>query len=256
MDDTAYVELAVGLAAKAAAEILKIRDAGFRVRSKDDQTPVTLADMNAERIITQGLREATPHLPVIAEEEVAAGKVTMPGDEYWLVDPLDGTRGFADGGSDFTVNIGLIRRGRAVLGAVACPLTHEIFYGMIGAGAWKRTPAGASPIHTREPPAAGLAVMASRHYQHDPKLAEFLAAYKIASLTNIGSAEKFCRLAEGTADFYPRLGPTMEWDTAAPQAVLEAAGGSTRTFEGKTLAYGKPGFENPPFLCHGRIPDA
>jgi 3'(2'), 5'-bisphosphate nucleotidase len=93
--------------------------------------------------------------------------------------------------------------------------------------------------------------MASRHYQDDPKLAELLSRYKIASLTNIGSALKFCKLAEGLADFYPRLGPTSEWDTAAPQAVLEAAGGSTRTFDGQTLLYGKPGFINPPFLCHG-----
>jgi len=254
MDDAAFAQLAVTLAARAAAEILKIRDAGFSVVSKADLTPVTLADLNAERIITEGLREATPHLPVIAEEEVAAGKVTRLGDEYWLVDPLDGTRGFADGGTDFTVNIGLIRHGRAVLGAVACPASFEIFYGIVGAGAWKKTPGGTVAIRTREAPAEGLSVMASRHYQHDPKLAEFLAAYKIAALANIGSAEKFCRLAEGTADFYPRLGRTMEWDTAAPQAVLEAAGGSTRTFEGETLTYGKPGFENPPFLCHGRAP--
>jgi 3'(2'), 5'-bisphosphate nucleotidase len=252
MDDTALVHLAVTLAAKAAAEILVIREAGFIVQNKADLTPVTLADTQAERVIVEGLRAATPHLPVIAEEEVAAGRVTALGDEYWLVDPLDGTRGFADGGTDFTVNIGLIRHGRAVLGAVACPVTQEIFYGIVGAGAWKQTDQGIAAIHTRAAPAEGIAVMASRHYQHDPALAEFLAGYRVASLTNIGSAEKFCRIAEGTADFYPRLGRTMEWDTAAPQAVLEAAGGSTRTFDGQTLSYGKPGFENPPFLCHGR----
>jgi len=234
---------------------MAVRAAGFIVRSKADHSLVTLADLSAERIIVAGLRAAGPDIPVIAEEEVAAGKAVEPGQIYWLVDPLDGTRGFAGGGTDFTVNIGLIRDGRAVLGAVACPATAEIFYGIVGAGAWKQTASGIIAIHTRIAPAEGLSVLASRHYQHDPRLADFLAGYNVAHLSNIGSAEKFCRLAEGKADFYPRLGRTMEWDTAAPQAVLEAAGGSTRTFDGKTLTYGKAGFENPPFLCHG-VPSA
>ena len=254
MDDTGLVELAAGLAGQAAHEILKIRDAGFTVGRKLDETPVTLADISAERIIVQALRIATPHLPVIAEEEVAAGKITRPAEAYWLVDPLDGTRGFAEGGEDFTVNIGLVRQGRAVLGAVACPVSGEIFSGVVGSGAWKQVHGQNYPIRACLPPPGGLRVMASRHYRNDPKLAELLAAYPVASLTNIGSAQKFCRIAEGVADFYPRLGPTMEWDTAAPQAVLEAAGGSTRDFAGETLTYGKPGFINPPFLCRGAEP--
>jgi 3'(2'), 5'-bisphosphate nucleotidase len=250
-DDKALVELAVRLAAAAAAEILGVQAAGFTVQHKADRSPVTLADKRAERIIVEGLRAAT-NIPVIAEEEVAAGKITDPGAEYWLVDPLDGTREFAAGRPEFAVNIGLIRNRRAVLGAVANPAGGEIHYGIVGVGAWKQSAAGVTPIAARPPPAEGLTVMASRHYQHDPKLAELLANYKIAALTNIGSALKFLKLAEGLADFYPRLGRTMEWDTAAPQAVLEAAGGSTRTFDGETLLYGKPGFENPPFLCHGQ----
>jgi 3'(2'), 5'-bisphosphate nucleotidase len=249
-DDKALVELAVRLAGAAAAEILAIRAAGFTVAQKADASPVTLADQRAEQVIVAGLRAATA-IPVIAEEEVAAGRITDPGQEYWLVDPLDGTREFAAGRAEFAVNIGLIREGRAVLGAVANPAAGEIYYGIVGVGAWKQSAAGFRPIAARRPPAEGLTVMASRHYQHDPKLAELLSKVKVASLTNIGSALKFCRLAEGLADFYPRLGRTMEWDTAAPQAVLEAAGGSTRTFDGQTLRYGKPGFENPPFLCHG-----
>ncbi len=250
MDDLALVELAVQLAAAAAAEILSIRAAGFSVQQKADLSPVTLADRRAEQIILKGLRAAT-NIPVIAEEEVAAGKIPEPGLEYWLVDPLDGTREFAAGRAEFAVNIGLVRNRRAVLGAVANPLMHEVHYGVVGVGAWKRSTAGTSAISARRPPPEGLTVMASRHYQDDPKLAEFLSQYKVASLTNIGSALKFCKLAEGLADFYPRLGRTMEWDTAAPQAVLEAAGGSTQTFDGETLRYGKPGCENPPFLCHG-----
>jgi len=250
MDDFALVELAVRLAEAAAAEILAIRQAGFSVQQKADHSPVTLADRRAEQVILQGLRAAT-RIPVIAEEEVAGGKITEPGAEYWLVDPLDGTREFAAGRAEFAVNIGLVRNHQAVLGAVANPLLHEVHYGIVGAGAWKRSAAGISPISARRAPPEGLTVMASRHYRNDPKLAEFLSRYKIASLTNIGSSLKFCKLAEGLADFYPRLGRTMEWDTAAPQAVLEAAGGSTRTFDGRTLLYGKPGWENPGFLCHG-----
>ena len=249
-DDKALVELAVRLTAAAAAEILAIQSAGFTVQQKLDFSPVTLADQRAERIIVEGLRAATG-IPVIAEEEVAAGKVVDPGMEYWLVDPLDGTREFAAGRPEFAVNIGLIRNRRAVLGAVANPAAHEIYYGIVGVGAWKQSPAGITSISARKAPAEGLTVMASRHYQHDPVLAELLAKYKVASLINIGSALKFCRLAEGLADFYPRLGRTMEWDTAAPQAVLEAAGGSTETFDGQPLLYGKPRYENPPFLCHG-----
>jgi 3'(2'), 5'-bisphosphate nucleotidase len=250
MDDNDLVQLAVRLAAAAASEILAVRAAGFTVQQKTDFSPVTLADQRAETVIVEGLRAATG-IPVIAEEEVAAGKITDPGAEYWLVDPLDGTREFAAGRPEFAVNIGLVRNRRAVLGAVANPLLGEIHYGILGAGAWKQSPAGTVAISARRAPAEGLTVMASRHYQDDPKLAELLSRYKIASLTNIGSALKFCKLAEGLADFYPRLGPTSEWDTAAPQAVLEAAGGSTRTFDGQTLLYGKPGFINPPFLCHG-----
>jgi 3'(2'), 5'-bisphosphate nucleotidase len=252
MDNQSLVELAVRLVEAAAIEILAVRDAGFTVQSKDDTTPVTLADMRAERVITEGLRAATPQIPVIAEEEVAAGKVTHAGDEYWLVDPLDGTREFAAGRPEYAVNIGLVRNGEVVLAAVASPATHEIYYGIVGVGAWKKSPAGTHPIAARTAPPKGLTIMASRHYKDDPELAAYLAQFKIDSVTNIGSALKFCYLAEGKADFYPRLGRTMEWDTAAPQAVLEAAGGSVLTMDGSPLKYGKPGFENPHFVCWGK----
>jgi len=253
MNDHDLVMLAVRLAKAAAVEILAVQSAGFTVQSKDDHSPVTLADMRAEKVITAGLREATPDIPVIAEEEVAAGKITDPGSEYWLVDPLDGTREFAAGRPEFAVNIGLVRNNRVVLAAVASPATHEVYYGIVGAGAWKiSAPGTAHPISARQAPLEGLTIMASRHYKDDPALAEYLSQYKIASVTNIGSALKFCYLAEGRADFYPRLGRTMEWDTAAPQAVLEAAGGAVLTMDGKPMLYGKPGFENPHFLCWGK----
>jgi 3'(2'), 5'-bisphosphate nucleotidase len=250
MTDKDLVELAVGLVAAASVEILAVQRAGFSVARKDDSSPVTLADMLAEKVIVDGLR-AGSDIPVIAEEEVAAGKVTALGAAFWLVDPLDGTREFAAGRPEFAVNIGLVRNGRAVLGAVGSPAGDEIFYGIVGVGAWKRSAAGTVPISARAAPAEGLTIMASRHYKDDPALAAYLDQFKIASVTNIGSALKFCALAEGRADFYPRLGRTMEWDTAAPQAVLEAAGGCVLTMDGKPMGYGKKGFENPHFVCWG-----
>ncbi|HEY4253551.1 MAG TPA: 3'(2'),5'-bisphosphate nucleotidase CysQ [Roseomonas sp.] len=250
-DDAALLDLALSLAERAAAAILAVKRAGFAVERKRDTSPVTEADRIAEALIVEGLRAATPGIPVIAEEEVAAGIVTAPGQVYWLVDPLDGTREFASGRPHYTVNIGLVRGGHPVLGAVAVPETGEIFAGRQGAPAFKRDAAGQRVIAARRPPAEGLVVMGSRHYAGDPRIAEFLQGRKVARIENIGSAVKVLRVAEGVADLHPRFVPTMEWDTAAPQAVLEAAGGSLRLWDGGVLAYGKPGWENPPYVVAG-----
>jgi 3'(2'), 5'-bisphosphate nucleotidase len=252
MDDESLLSLAADLAGRAAEIILAVRARGFDVLSKEDESPVTAADHAAEALIVGALRAATPDLPVIAEEEVAAGRITEPAPAFWLVDPLDGTREFAASRDDFTVNIGLVRAGRAVLGAVAAPAYGELFGGIVGRGAWKRRSSREEPIRARTPPPEGLTVFASRHYGNEPRLQALLEKRQVASVKHIGSGVKFCRLAEGEGDLYPRFGRTMEWDTAAPQAVLEAAGGSVRLFDGGELAYGKPGWENPPFFCTGR----
>ena len=246
--------LATRLAEDAAAAINAVRAAGFAVARKTDHSPVTEADRIAEALIVEGLRAATPAIPVIAEEEIEAGTApTDPGRRFWLVDPLDGTREFAAGRDNFTVNIGLVEDGRAVLGAVAIPATGEVFWGRIGAGAFKRDAQGTRPIAARAAPPEGVTVMGSHHYQDDPRMGRFLEGRRVARIVNIGSAEKFCRVAEGSADLYPRFGRTMEWDTAAPQAVLEAAGGTIRLLEGGgALLYGKPGWANPGFVCTGR----
>jgi 3'(2'), 5'-bisphosphate nucleotidase len=251
MTDPDLLALAADLAGQAAAAIMAIRARGFGVLAKRDFTPVTEADGAAEALITAGLRAATSGIPVVAEEEVAAGRLTDPGDCFWLVDPLDGTREFAAGTPDFTVNIGLVRDGVAVLGAVALPAHGELFGGILSAGAWKEVGGQRRPITVRAPPAEGLTVMASSHFADDPALAAMLGGMRVAAVANIGSAVKFCRLAEGVADFYPRLGRTYEWDTAAPQAVLEAAGGSVRLMDGSAMGYGKRDWVNPPFLCRG-----
>ncbi len=262
MNDTALLSLAAELARRAGALILQVRARGFEALQKADLSPVTEADHAAEALILEGLRAATPDIPVVAEEEIAAGHVPEHAHSFWLVDPLDGTREFAAARDDFTVNIGLVRDGVCVLGVVGLPAHGELFGGILGkdgdrgtAGgrgtAWKVDATGEHAIAARAVPEAGLDVLASRHYADDPRLGQFLGGRRVASIGNIGSAVKFVRLAEGAADLYPRFGRTMEWDTAAPQAVLEAAGGFVRCTDGTPLRYGKPGWENPPFVCTG-----
>jgi len=253
MDDDALLALAVRLADQAAAAITAVRAAGFVIERKSDRSPVTEADRIAEALIVEGLRAAAPSIPVIAEEEIEAGTAPRdPGDRFWLVDPLDGTREFAAGRDNFTVNVGLVDRGRPVLGAVALPATGELFWGRIGAGAFKRDGTGTRAIAVRRPPEQGLVVMGSGHNPNSPHMARFLAGRQVQRVLNIGSAEKFLRVAEGSADLYPRFSWTKEWDTAAPQAVLEAAGGTLRLMAGGgPMAYGKPGWTNDPFIVEG-----
>jgi len=254
MDDAALLTLAADLARRAGSIILAVRARGFATHRKGDDSPVTEADHAAEALIVEALRAATPAIPVVAEEEMAAGHSCDECREYWLVDPLDGTREFAAGRDEFTVNIGLVRDGHPVLGAVGVPAYGELFGGIVGLTprAWKRTTAVEHAIRARTPPAAGLAVLASRQYAADPRLDKFLEGRAVATVTTMGSALKIVRLAEGAGDLYPRFGRTMEWDTAAPHAVLQAAGGQVRCIDGSPLTYGKPGWENPGFVCTGR----
>ena len=252
MTDVQLLELAAGLALRAAMAILAIRTRGFDIQHKEDRSVVTEADHAAEAIIVAGLRAACPDIPVIAEEEVAGGRITAASREFWLVDPLDGTREFTSGSDDFAVNIGLVREGCPVLGVVGVPATGELFGGIVGQGAWKRLAGVQTVVRTRPVPAAGVTIVASRHHGAGPELDAFLAGRQVAAIRNYGSSLKFCRLAEGIADLYPRFGRTMEWDTGAPQAVLEAAGGSVCNLDGTPLRYGKPGWENPHFVCSGQ----
>jgi len=251
MDDAALLDLATKLAWQAAELILSIRARGFATTHKADRSAVTDADHAAEKLITAGLRAATPLIPIVAEEEIAAGHVPRAAAMSWFVDPLDGTRDFAAGRDTFCVNIGLVRDGAPLLGAVAIPASAEMFGGLVGVGAFKQDAAGRRPIRTRAVPETGLAVVANRRFEDDPQLRAFLAGRKVASVTHIGSAIKVCRVAEGVADLYARFGRTMEWDTAAPHAVLLAAGGRVSALDGSPLLYGKAGWANPGFLVQG-----
>jgi 3'(2'), 5'-bisphosphate nucleotidase len=251
MDDAALLDLAARLAWQAVELILSIRARGFSTSQKNDRSPVTEADQAAETLITAGLRAGTPLIAIVAEEEISAGHIPRPGRATWYVDPLDGTRDFAAGRDSFCVNIGLVRDAVPVLGVVAVPATAELFAGIVGVGAWKQDAAGRRPIRVRPRPAEGLTVLVGHRYSDDPRVREYLRGKQVASVTQLGSAIKVCRVAEGVADLYPRFSRTMEWDTAAPQAVLEAAGGTLTLLDGTALRYGKPGWANGGFVVLG-----
>ena len=260
MTDDRLLELITDLARVAGAEVMKVYVTDFAVRGKSDASPVTEADERAEQVILDGLAVLTPGVPVVAEESVAAGRIPVgPGERgrFWLVDPLDGTREFVGRNGEFTVNIALIEAGEPVLGVVFAPAIGaggRLFAGRRGAGAHVDDAAGRRPIRCREVPADGLTVVASRSHGDPAALDAFVAGRSVARLTNAGSSLKFCLLAEGQADLYPRFGRTMEWDVAAGHAVLAAAGGSVCTLDGGPLSYAKPGFENPHFVATGRPP--
>jgi len=235
-------------AAEAGEAILKIVEGGFEVESKEDQSPVTIADRAAELIILAALAKAAPGVPVVAEEEVAAGRIPAFDNCYFLVDPLDGTKEFIRGGDDYTVNIGLISGTTPLLGAVFAPARGTVFAGLVGEGAWIEGPDGRRSIRTRERGETITAVASKSHFNQPT--ADYLAkAVGECEYIGIGSSLKFCIVAEGKADIYPRLAPTSEWDTAAAHAVLLAAGGRVDGPDGEPLRYGKRAFLNRGFVA-------
>ena len=225
------------------------------VEHKGDGSPVTLADRKAEAFIQKSLLSVAPEIPVIGEEAAEAGNLPdLKNAEYfWLVDPLDGTKEFIAGGEDFTVNIALVHGNAPVLGVVYAPATGTLYagYGADSAVRWNRENDKDKSIHVRKPPNEGLTVAASLRHGDDKKLEKFLKEMKVEKILKRGSSLKICAIAEGKADIYPRLGPTCEWDTAAGDAVLRAAGGTITDIDGKPLAYGgrNPKFLNPPFVA-------
>jgi 3'(2'), 5'-bisphosphate nucleotidase len=242
------------IAEQAGREIMRRYRSGAAARLKGDRTPVTDADEAAEAIILPALAGILPEVPSVAEEAVAQGglpEIDRAG-RFLLVDPLDGTREFLAGNGEFTVNIALVEGGSPTFGVVHLPALG-ITYAGGPAGATMATASGTpEPIAARPKPADGLIVLASRSHGSADELERYLASEQIARRIAAGSSLKFCRIAEGLADLYPRFGRTMEWDTAAGHAVLVAAGGHVVTRDGEPLTYGKPGFQNPDFIARGR----
>ena len=236
-------------AAREAGEaILEVVRRGFEVETKGDSSPVTEADRAAELIILAALARAAPGVPVIAEEEVAAGRIPAHDDLYFLVDPLDGTKEFVRGGDDYTVNIGLIERGVPKLGVVFAPATGKLHAGSVGEGAWLVNGSTRQVIQTR-PRGDEVTAVASKSHLNQATIDYLEAAVGTCNYAAIGSSLKFCIVAEGLADIYPRASPTSEWDTAAGHAVLLAAGGLVDGPDGTPLRYGKPAFLNRAFVA-------
>jgi len=241
------------LAQQAGEKILAIYNTDFSVKEKDDQSPLTAADMASHKAIVAGLQSLTPAIPVLSEE---AAKIPFEErchwQSYWLIDPLDGTKEFIKRNGEFTVNIALVQDGVPVLGVVHVPVSGVTYAACQGGGAVKEVPGrGEQPIRVRKLSGGPVAVVGSRSHRGD-SLNSFLEKLGEHEIVSMGSSLKICLVAEGAADVYPRLGPTSEWDTAAAHCVVEQAGGSLTDLEMKPLRYNtKDSLLNPFFLVFG-----
>ncbi|NOZ41974.1 MAG: 3'(2'),5'-bisphosphate nucleotidase CysQ [Alphaproteobacteria bacterium] len=245
-------------ALEAGRKIMEIFAGDFEVMYKDDASPVTVADQAAEGIILRDLAIIAPDIPVVAEEQASGGTIPDVGDVFWLVDPLDGTKEFIRKGTDFTVNIALIEDGEPSFGIVYAPALQRMFVAKNPETAVQMTIRdgrfiGAEQvISVREVPDCGITAVASKSHR-DADTNAFLEKLGITDVVSTGSSLKFCLVAAGEADIYPRFGPTMEWDTGAGHAVLRAAGGTVANPDGTPFRYKKPGFRNGFFIANGRV---
>jgi len=257
----ALLEAITGLVSCAAAAILAIDPSRLAARNKADRSPVTAADLASQATITAGLARIAPSLPLVCEEAAGQPVPSRLGPTFALIDPLDGTREFIGGRDEFTVNVAIVNDGVPILGVIAAPALGLIWRGLTGAGAERlRLAPGAPPgnaseravIAPRPVPAKGLVAAISRSH-FDPATRAFLDRLAPTSRLECGSALKFCRVAEGAADIYPRLSPTSEWDVAAGHAILAAAGGVVTTPDGRALTYGRSTekFIVPGFVAYG-----
>ncbi len=255
-------DLLAQIALEAGALIMQIFDQGFEIGYKDDDSPVTEADQKAEALILARLAEYAPDLPVLAEEQAAAGNIPNLGNLYACVDPLDGTREFIDRHTDFTVNIAIIENGMPVRGVVYAPALKMLYVAEGRSGAWRceaepgmnvPNESARRPITIRMAPTKIVAIASRSH--RTPQTDAFLQKFDIGELKSAGSSLKFCLVAAGEADLYPRMGRTMEWDTAAGHAIVQAAGGKVLTESGEPLRYNKSerGYDNPNFIVYGDV---
>jgi 3'(2'), 5'-bisphosphate nucleotidase len=247
------MEALLELARKAGEAILEIYNTDFEVTDKSDDSPLTAADLASHRLIVSTLQELTPEIPVLSEESAKIPYPTRRGwRRYWLIDPLDGTREFIKRNGEFTVNIALIEDQDPVLGVIYAPVIDKLYYGVKGEGAWLRDgDAEPRPIRVQGIRRSPVQVAGSRSHAGD-SLIQYLANLGTHELLSMGSSLKFCLVAEGKADLYPRLGPTSEWDTAAAQAIVEAAGGRVTTLDMQPLKYNtKDSLLNPHFFVFG-----
>lgn len=253
MDHAGLLEDLIPVTRAAGAAIMAVYAEDPDASFKADGSPVTVADESAEAIILPALAEIVPDIPVVSEENAESHGLKAP-DLFFLVDPLDGTKEFLrrDGRGAFTVNIALVENGAPVLGVVYAPALDRMFAGAAGRGATETRDGTQQSIAIRDVPPSGAVAVASRSHRDDATN-EWLAANNITETISTGSSLKFCLVACGEADVYPRFGPTMEWDTAAGDAVLRAAGGKVTTPEGDLYPYGKADYRNGPFIAWGGL---
>jgi 3'(2'), 5'-bisphosphate nucleotidase len=235
----------------AGAIIMSFRQHGMTAEKKSDDSPVTEADKAADAFICEELRRLTPHIPIVSEEGTQDASAMHHGT-FWCVDPLDGTKGFIRGGNNFTVNIGLIVNHTPILGIIYVPATGWLYTGVIGEGATRLSPEGhRESIAVRSAPAHGLVAVTSHRHGSEEEQA-MMERYGVTQCIPMSSSVKFCRVAEGAADIYPRMGTTMEWDIAAGDAIVRAAGGMVIDMaENAPMHYGKPDFRNGGFVAYG-----
>ena len=252
---TAWMEKLLPVTEAAGRAILDVRAKGFDVVTKADASPVTVADQAAEAIVLDVLEKLSPAFPIVAEERAAAGNLPECQGAFWLVDALDGTKEFIKGGSDFTVNIGFIWNHLPVMGVVHAPARNETYIGAVDPYGPARAAFvvrdGERKALAVRPRPAKVVITGSKSHEVPELMDPFLAKYDVASRVVVGSSLKFCLVAEGLADLYPRFGPTNEWDTAAGHAVLRAAGGRVHDFNGAEIRYRKAHFLNGAFLADG-----
>ncbi|MFL2919009.1 MAG: 3'(2'),5'-bisphosphate nucleotidase CysQ [Thalassobaculaceae bacterium] len=252
MSYSGIIDDLVEIAFSAGNIILRFYDDQFSIMQKSDGSPVTAADQAAEDYIIPALTRLTPDIPIVAEERVAMGQIPdVSGGTFWLVDPLDGTKEFINRNGDFTVNIGLIQSGIPTLGVVSTPVDKCAWAGSLADGALKIKDGVEQKIGVRKANQKKITVVASRSHR-SPELEAFISELKVEQSISRGSSLKFCLIAEGNADIYPRTGPTMEWDTAAGHAVLIAAGGKMTGFDGTQFQYAKTDFLNGWFIASGK----
>lgn len=247
-----FVQQIADITKRAGGEIMKVYKTDFDVENKADSSPVTVADKLAEKLILRSIREGlTNKFPIISEEAASDGIIPdVTGQSFWLVDPLDGTKEFISKNGEFTVNIALIEHSRPVLGVVHLPEKNITYFGASLGAFVQRGDKPIEQINCRAPLPEGITAVVSRSHR-TPEIDTYLKDFKVAEEISAGSSLKFCTIAEGNADLYPRLGRTMEWDTAAGHAVLKFAGGTVKNLDGSDLGYGKDGHENPHFIAAG-----
>ncbi len=252
-DHEALAHQLVALAQRAAGEVMDVYATEFEVDVKDDSSPVTLADKRAETVILDGLARLEPRVSVVAEEAYSRGERSAPGKTFFLVDPLDGTREFIKRNGEFTVNIALVVNGTPLIGVIVAPAEARTFYGWQRGSAFEVNSKGETcTIGTRAASANARIAIVSRSHR-DRATDAYLSALGIVDVCVVGSSLKFCSLAAGEADFYPRFGPTCEWDIAAGHAILLAAGGNLCHLDGTAFVYGKSAdkYRNPGFIAWG-----